>query len=202
MTAEEILSSDAFEKCLDFHGHLCPGLSLGYMATQAAMGKLSETRSVDEEMVAIVETDACFSDAVQVITGCTFGKGNFIYKDYGKLALTLLSRKTGEGIRVVVKPDALPADPEHGKLMMKVSKGEADEDEKKQFKVLHRQKSHSVLASHEESLFAITPVTITLPDKAKIEPSEPCTKCKEPTMLTKLEDIDGEQICRSCANKS
>ncbi len=38
----------------------------------------SEKRAVDEEIVAVVETDACFSDAVQVMTGCTFGKGDFI----------------------------------------------------------------------------------------------------------------------------
>nr|WP_279383444.1 FmdE family protein [Methanobacterium formicicum] len=26
-------------------------------------------------------------DAIQVITGCTFGKGNLIFKDYGKKRL-------------------------------------------------------------------------------------------------------------------
>jgi len=38
---------------------------------------LGENRAEDEEIVAVVETDACGADAIQVRTGCTFGKGNF-----------------------------------------------------------------------------------------------------------------------------
>jgi formylmethanofuran dehydrogenase subunit E len=97
MTAQEILNSADFKQCEAFHGHVCPGLSIGYRAAKAAMTWLAEKRSEDEEVVAIVETDACSADAVQVLTGCTFGKGNFIFRDYGKMALTLLSRKTGQG---------------------------------------------------------------------------------------------------------
>ncbi len=198
MTANDIFTSDIFTKCLDFHGHLCPGLSLGYRATQTAMDKLDEQRSEDEEIVAIVETDACFSDAVQVMTGCTFGKGNFIYKDHGKLALTLLSRNTGKGVRVVMKPDALPSNPEHRELMQKISKGDASESEKIRFKELHQQNSHVVLESPVANLFLVKNIFMDLPDKAKIEPSEPCSKCGEATMRTKLEEIDGKRLCREC----
>ena len=70
------------------------------------MAWLAEQRSEDEEIVAIVENDACSADAVQVITGCTFGKGNFIHKDYGKMALTLLSRNTGRGVRILLHSPA------------------------------------------------------------------------------------------------
>ena len=37
MSAEAILSSELFKKCLDFHGHLCPGLSMGYQAATAGL---------------------------------------------------------------------------------------------------------------------------------------------------------------------
>ncbi len=33
-----------------------------------------------------------------MITGCTFGKGNFIYRDYGKTAFTFFNRDTGKGV--------------------------------------------------------------------------------------------------------
>ena len=82
MSSESILASDLFKKCIDFHGHLCPGLSLGYQAATAGMDWRSAHRAEDEEIVAIVETDACGCDAVQVITGYTFEKGNFLYRDY------------------------------------------------------------------------------------------------------------------------
>lgn len=59
MSSESILASDLFKKCIDFHGHLCPGLSLGYQAATAGMDWRSAHRAEDEEIVAIVETDAC-----------------------------------------------------------------------------------------------------------------------------------------------
>ncbi len=62
MNAEQILASDEFRRCVAFHGHVCPGLSMGYRAAKVAMERLKETRAEDEELVAIVETDACSAD--------------------------------------------------------------------------------------------------------------------------------------------
>lgn len=38
------------------------------------MAGLLEKRAEDEEVVVVVETDACSADAVQVMTGCTLVK--------------------------------------------------------------------------------------------------------------------------------
>jgi formylmethanofuran dehydrogenase subunit E len=198
MKAQEIMNSEAFVKCVDFHGHICPGLSIGYKAAKVAMEKLEEGRADDEQIVAIVETDACSSDAVQVLTGCTFGKGNFIYKDDGKMVLTLLSRKTGQGIRVAMRPGAFSPDETHLALLYKVIRGEANEEEKKRFYEIHIQRSRDVLEMPDNELFAVTTVQVELPEKARIEPSEPCARCGEPTMRTKLETIDGRKFCRDC----
>ena len=35
------------------------------------------------------------ADAVQVLTGCTFGKGNFIYKDFGKIGGDIVQPQIG-----------------------------------------------------------------------------------------------------------
>jgi len=85
MNAEKTMETEEFKRCAAFHGHVCPGLSIGFRAAKAGMRYLQAMRAEDEELVAVVETDACSADAVQVLTGCTFGKGNFIYKDYGKM---------------------------------------------------------------------------------------------------------------------
>ncbi len=198
MNASEILESEDFKKCESFHGHICPGLSIGYRAAKEAMARLSESRSEDEEVVAIVETDACSADAVQVLTGCTFGKGNFIYKDYGKMALTLLSRNMGKGVRVVMRHGAFKPDEVHMSLLKKVMSGEANEAEKKQFQTLHLKRSCDVLEMPTELLFNITAVEMSLPENATIESSEPCARCGEPTMRTKLEIGNGEKVCRGC----
>ena len=62
-----------FEEVVAFHGHACPGLAIGYRAALAALQALSVTRPVDEELVAIVENDACGIDAIQYVAGTTMG---------------------------------------------------------------------------------------------------------------------------------
>jgi formylmethanofuran dehydrogenase subunit E len=198
MNVEEVLNREDFKRCLAFHGHLCPGVSIGYRAARAAMEYLAAQRAEDEEMVAVVETDACSADAVQVLTGCTFGKGNFIYRDYGKMVLTLLSRKTGEGVRVAMKPDAFAPDPEHLALIQKVTCGEASEEERARFHRRHTRRSHDVLVMPTEALFKIEAARGDLPPRARIAPSEACAACGEPTMATKMEAVEGRKLCRDC----
>lgn len=201
MDIDEIRKYERLEECFIFHGHMCPGLALGYKASMLGLEKLNEVKAEDEELVAIVENDACFVDAVQVLTGCTFGKGNFIYKDFGKMALTLASRKTGKGVRIVLKEKAFrPQDrKEHYELLQKVINDEATEEEKKRFRELHDERSRNILESRNEDLFSVREVNIKLPPKARIVPSEPCAICGEATMRTKMMERDGKLICRACA---
>ena len=69
----------AWDRCVEFHGHACPGLAIGYRASEAAVQKLNITFSKDEELVCVTENNACGVDAVQLLTGCSIGKGNLIY---------------------------------------------------------------------------------------------------------------------------
>ena len=87
--------NEDWTRCVAFHGHECPGLAIGFMAAKAGLAWIESTRAEDEEVVTIVENDACGVDAVQVLTGCTFGKGNLIHKDYGKQVFTFFNRDTG-----------------------------------------------------------------------------------------------------------
>ena len=200
MNAQEIMNSEDFKRCAAFHGHVCPGLSIGYRAAKAGMEWLAERRAEDEEVVAVVETDACSADAVQVLTGCTFGKGNFVYKDHGKMVLTLLSRKTGRGVRVALRPGAFSPDAEHTALIQKMMSREASAAEQSRFQELHMQRSRDLLEAPTEDLFNLTPAETTLPGRARIEPSTPCARCGEPTMPSKMETVDGQKICRGCVS--
>jgi formylmethanofuran dehydrogenase subunit E len=171
---------------------------MGYKASLAGMEWLKAQHAADEEMVAIVETDACCVDAVQVITGCTFGKGNFIFKDHGKVAFTFFSRNTGNGVRIALKPTVFAPDERHMELMAKMRKGSPTRTERKEFERLHEQKSFEVLAKPFAECFTIREVHPELPQKAVILPSKPCVRCGEPVMASKLDEIDGELVCRSC----
>jgi formylmethanofuran dehydrogenase subunit E len=165
------------------------------------MNWLKENRSEDEEIIAIVETDACSADAVQVLTGCTFGKGNLIYKDHGKMVLTLLSRNSGKGVRVAAKGGASAPDPEHMELIQKMMDGKLTDTEQARFKELHLQRSMSILEAPEQELFNIKEASMELPQKARMELPVPCSCCGEPVMKSKLDSVDGQMVCRDCASK-
>lgn len=198
MTTQEVLSKDSFKKCLEFHGHLCPGLAIGYRAAEAGLEWLREKRAFDEELVAVVETDACGADAVQVLTGCTFGKGNFIFQDHGKNVYSFVSRRSGSGVRVALRAGAFRPNERHMELIQKIRNETASEVERSEFWVLHERKSHEILEKDAAELFTIHPVDVTLPPKARMEPSDACDHCGEPTMKSKLQQEGSSRVCRSC----
>ena len=89
-----INEKELWEKCAAFHGHVCGGLTIGYKAALYAIKLLDLTFSEDEETVCICENDACGVDAIQVILGCTAGKGNLLFHMTGKQAFRFITAKT------------------------------------------------------------------------------------------------------------
>ena len=83
---------ELIDQALTFHRHWCPGLVLGIRAAAYALQELGAAG--DEEIVAVTETDMCAVDAVQALTGCTFGKGNLVFKDRGKVAFSFSAEAT------------------------------------------------------------------------------------------------------------
>src|SRR4030043_751670 len=87
------------------HGHRCPFLALGVKAGQYAMSYLEQESTGMEEVVAVVECNNCFTDGIQVVTGCTFGNNALIFRDLGKTAATVARREDGQAVRLIVRPD-------------------------------------------------------------------------------------------------
>ncbi len=105
-------NDEVYKIGLALHGHKCPAMPLGLRAGEAAMQTLGVQHAPDGQLTALVEIDrnhcsTCFADGVQVVTGCTFGKGNIRSLGYGKFALTLIDNKTGRSVRVVATPEAM-----------------------------------------------------------------------------------------------
>jgi len=202
MKDEEILSSEDLTKCVEFHGHMCPGLAIGFQAARTLMERLGVRRAPDEELLAIVETDACGADAIQVVTGCTFGKGNLIFKNYGKHAFSLADRKRGKAMRVCLRPDAFKANPEHLSLSERVQKDEASAEEIRRFRQFQQQRTQKILDADAEFIFKIEEISPDIPPKAMIMESEPCDFCGEPTKKDLLRKIDGKKACIPCAQEN
>lgn len=198
MTAHEIMQRDDWRRCAEFHGHTCGGLALGYTAARAGMDWLDSRRALDEELVAIVETDACCVDAIQVLTGCTFGKGNLIYRDYGKMCFTFFNRSTGKGVRLAMKKGGMPANERQRELFARMREGTISKDEQLELARLGQKRTEDFLEAGAESLFEFQEVSEHMPAKARIGPSKPCDECGEPTMESKLEFFGGKWLCRAC----
>lgn len=167
----------SYEVVARFHGHSCPGLASGYRMACAALSALREIRSPDEELVAIVENDACGVDAVQYVTGCTFGKGNLIFRDYGKPVYTLLSRRTGEGVRVLYHGRGTP---------------EGIRNDRKGY-------IRFILSAPDEEIMSVEGVKAALPPRARIRSSVTCAFCGEPVMETRVRTVEGKPACIPCA---
>ena len=93
-----------WQDCVAFHGHECGGLTIGYKASLYAIELLNLEFSADEQVVCIAENDACGIDGIQVMLGCSIGKGNLLFRMRGKQAFSFYNRKTGQSIRLVLKP--------------------------------------------------------------------------------------------------
>ncbi len=188
----------SFEEVVRFHGHVCPGLAIGYQISLAAMNALGVSRPDDEELVAIAETDACGVDAIQVVTGCTAGKGNLIIKDYGKHVFTFINRANGEAVRVQgIQPD-IPERAALGELRPKIFGCTATEEEQRAYHTLTHTVVKKLLEYRPEEVTTVEKVSVELPATAKIFTSIPCGCCGEMVADAKTRDYDGEKICIPC----
>lgn len=168
-------------KCVEFHGHECGGLTIGYKAALYAidlLGLATEDNvgscciSSDEEVVCIAENDACGIDAIQVILGCSIGKGNLLFHMRGKQAFSFYNRKTGKSVRLLLKPR-----PEG----------------------MSRQESFDYLQGSEaKSLFEVKEAVIPLPIRAKIFKSIPCSCCGEITSENMIRIEGNRKLCLDC----
>ncbi len=188
-----------WEKAVDFHGHACPGLALGYRAAQAGMRELKAGRSPDEELFVIVENDNCSVDAVQVVTGCTMGKGNLYYRDYGKNAYTFGRRDTGEAVRIVVKGPGAVLGEEFQVLRRKVMAGDATGEERERFRAMQADAPGRILNAPEEDVLTVKHIKLEPPPRARIFASVTCAVCGEQVMEPRARLRDGRPVCIPCS---
>ena len=151
-----VLSKELVEKVIEFHGHKCPGLALGIRAAEIALNEIG-SHSKDEEVVAIVETDMCGVDAIQVLTGCTFGKGNLVFLDHGKVAFSFFNRANNKKLRIKINP--------------KFSLIRDDMDKR----------YNEIMSSDLSALYLREEPPFEIPNKARIMDSFICSSCEEKT---------------------
>ena len=161
-----------FERCAQFHGHICGGLTIGYQAARYAIALLDLTFSRDENVVCIAENDACGVDAIQVMLGCSIGKGNLLFHMTGKQAFNIYERTSGRSVRLVLRPT-----PEG----------------------LSKEASLKYLTDTDpKDLFDVKPTTLKVPEQARIFDSYACDCCGEKTGANWIRLQGGKKLCLDC----
>lgn len=161
-----------WERCVAFHGHECGGLTIGYKAALYAIDLLDLKFSDDEQVVCISENDACGVDAIQVLLGCSIGKGNLLFHMRGKQAFSFYNRKNGKSVRLVLKPKP------HS---------------------MTREESFAYYHSCEaKDLFEVKETTIQLPEKARLFSSYTCECCGESTGANWIRLSGDKKLCLDC----
>lgn len=168
-----------YEDIIQFHGHECPGLAIGYKMATAAMESLESVRAEDEELVAIVENDACGVDALQCVTGCTFGKGNLLFRDYGKQVYTIYCRSTRSGVRVHFHGKGIPEGLQEDRSAL----------------------TKWILSASYGSILSVTPTSMPEPQPARIHKSIPCWFCGERAMESRIQQLQDKPACIPCYEK-
>lgn len=186
------------------HGHYCPFSAIGVKAAARAMKELGVRSTGMEEVVAIVETNNCFSDGVQFVTGCSFGNNSLIYRDYGKTAFTL-ARRSGEAVRLSVKADSKFLEergPEAVALFQKVVKEHrGTEDDDKRLKVLWTELSFKLLDVPDDEVFNVKRMKVEVPTYARIFGNVKCSVCRENVMEPRARMEEGRPVCIPCSGQ-
>jgi len=194
------ISKELIEKTIAFHGHSCPGLVIGIRAAELALQKLAQADR--DDLVAVVETDMCGVDAIQLLTGCTFGKGNLIHKDYGKTAFSFYDRSKNVGFRALLRPDLSgDAGSELRSLVKKVEAGTANEEERVRYHRLRDELQERYMNADLEEMFIVTEPPLPVPKPARILSSLKCEACGEMTMESRTRRFDGKTLCWPCFEK-
>lgn len=174
------------------HGHLCAGQVLGVRMAMYGLRLLgiNDPEGADRKRtVTFVEIDRCATDAVGLVTNCRLGKRALKFRDWGKMAATIVDLTNGKAVRVAA---------------LESSKARA----KEMHPELENKNQQQMLAYREmsdEELFSKEWVKVDLPEQEfpgykgdRIV----CAACGEGIAFKREVIYDGRTLCRGCTGES
>ncbi len=194
------IEQERINRTIEFHGHSCPGLAIGIRASELVLGEMAAIQDID--LVCVSETDMCGVDAIQFLTGCTYGKGNLLHRDFGKMAFAFYDRKSGRGLRLLFKQDSRGAmDNAFKELMAKSMQGLLSEEEQERLQQMRHDLQTRLMSLPLDELFDIQPLSGTPPRPARVLESLSCEDCGEQAMESRTRRFAGKTLCIPCYDK-
>jgi formylmethanofuran dehydrogenase subunit E len=171
-------------------GRLCPRQVLGVrmgLAGAAALGLEIPVRN--KRLLVISETDGCFVDGLEAVTGCSVGHRTLRVQDYGKVAATFVDTIEHTALRFSPQPD-----------VRERAFSYAPEQQKHYFAQLYGYQRMPT-----EELFSCQPVILRTPITDLV--SRPglrlnCQECGEEIINERQVWVGERCLCRACAGES
>lgn len=171
-------NQNLWDACVEFHGHQCGGLTIGYKAALYAAELLKLERgadgciSPDEDLVCVAENNTCSIDAIRMVLGCKEERGNLIFHMTGAQIFTVFDRRRRQAVRLELK--AAPQE-------------------------ITREKAFAYYQSREpRDLFLQQPVNISLPENTREQRTYVCSVCGETGSANWFRFVDGKSLCLDC----
>lgn len=164
---------EQYKKAGELHGHYCPGLAIGVRAAVLAKELLNIENIESHGIFCVAENLACYIDGIQALCGCTFGKGNLIYRPTGKTAFSFYNNDNGKSVRLVLK--GFPQNMDRPQM------------------------AEYILTAPADEVFSIGDVRFPLPEVPGRRPALRCSICGEETSENMLRFRDGKPVCLDCA---
>lgn len=169
---------------ISFHGAAAPGLLIGGFIVDLALKNLPEGEFFD----AICETPVCLPDSVQLLTPCTVGNGWLTVLNFGKFAVTLYDKKSGNGTRVYLDMQKLKKWSEVNSWFLKLKTKKEQDHELLMSQI--KEAGYSMLSMQRVK---VEPENV---QRKKMGPVAICPVCGESYPV-----MHGDR-CRSCAGES
>ena len=167
-----------------FHGYAAPGVIIGGFMVNLAHQHLPDGILLD----AISETEVCLPDAVQLLTPCTIGNGWLKVFNFGRFAITLYDKDSGNGIRVYIDTEKLEKWPEIKSWFFKLIPKKEQDAEKLLQQIME---AGAGICSYQKVKVDLAP--LSKKHRAKLTV---CPRCKE-----SYPAADGA-ICRGCQGQA
>lgn len=169
------------------HRHLCPRQVLGVRIGLAGVASLGEdVMQRRKNLLAIVETDGCFTSGVEVATGTSVGHRTLRVADYGKIAATFVQVDTEAAVRVAPRPG-----------VRELARRYAPKEGRRYYAMLA-----GYQRMPDEMLLSIQPVQLTTPVSALISRQGAravCDLCGEEIINEREVRYQGQTVCQACA---
>lgn len=188
-----------FKDAVAFHQHLCLDIAIGYRAAKTLVKEMGDEIKNMKEVVALVGNETCALDAIQEITGCTFGKRNLILAHTGKAVYILQNTSTGNAVRVYCKYWDTFDHSQLRELRKATKRSDASDEDKEKLKKKTEEIIDTIMAAPDSELFSISRVTLPPPPKSGKYLAEACDQCGEHVNVALLTNEDEKRMCQECA---